>query len=143
MAEARKLIDLMQENADKPWISLEYFPPRTDAGVTNLYERIERMKQLDPLFVDFTWGAGGSTADLTLELTANSKKKFGLEANMHLTCTNQTSTLTDEALDKCKAEPLPSRLPTCPMLRQSHLDGLVLLSMGLKSLSNSLSTDFA
>lgn len=42
----------------------------------------------EPLYVDFTWGAGGSTADLTLELTVETKKRFGLEANMHLTCTN-------------------------------------------------------
>ena len=45
MSESRKLIDCMKENEGKPWISLEYFPPRTDAGVTNLYERIERMAE--------------------------------------------------------------------------------------------------
>ena len=73
--EAKKLIDCMKESAGKPWISLEYFPPSTDAGVTKLYDRIERMNALEPLFVDFTWAAGGSTADLTLELTANSKKR--------------------------------------------------------------------
>ena len=26
------------------------------------------MGKLEPLFVDITWGAGGSTSDLTLEL---------------------------------------------------------------------------
>lgn len=39
-----------------------------DAGVMNLYERVERMAKLQPMFVDITWGAGGSTTDLTLEL---------------------------------------------------------------------------
>ena len=33
------------------------------------YARLGRMKLQDPLYADFTWGAGGSTADLTLELT--------------------------------------------------------------------------
>ena len=37
-------------------------------GVANLYERVERMGKLEPMFVDITWGAGGSTTDLTLEL---------------------------------------------------------------------------
>ena len=37
-------------------------------GVQNLYERVERMGKLEPLFVDITWGAGGSTSELTLEL---------------------------------------------------------------------------
>jgi 5,10-methylenetetrahydrofolate reductase len=38
-------------------------------GVENLYERIERMSLLNPLWVDITWGAGGTTAALTLEIT--------------------------------------------------------------------------
>jgi hypothetical protein len=38
------------------------------SGVANLYERGERMGKLEPMFVDITWGAGGSTTDLTLEL---------------------------------------------------------------------------
>ena len=28
------------------------------------------MKSLGPLFTDFTWGAGGSTSELTLKLTS-------------------------------------------------------------------------
>lgn len=39
----------------------------------------------DPLYVDFTWGAGGTTSDLTLQLVVESHKRFGLETNMHLT----------------------------------------------------------
>jgi methylenetetrahydrofolate reductase (NADPH) len=37
----------------------------------NLYERVERMAKLEPMFVDITWGAGGSTTDLTLELRSH------------------------------------------------------------------------
>lgn len=40
------------------------------------------------MFVDFTWGAGGSTAELTLDLTLTARDKWGLLPNMHLTCTN-------------------------------------------------------
>ena len=48
--------------------SFEYFPPRTEEGVENLFERLDRMVALQPLFCDITWGAGGSTADVTLDI---------------------------------------------------------------------------
>ena len=60
------------------------------------------MKVQDPLYIDFTWGAGGSTSDLTLELTVNSKEKYGLEPNMHLTCTNMPVALVDAGLEGAK-----------------------------------------
>ena len=51
-----------------PFFSFEYFPPKTDEGVANLKERQHRMAALGPTFCDITWGAGGSTADLTLDI---------------------------------------------------------------------------
>uniref|UniRef100_A0A7S1C6C6 Methylenetetrahydrofolate reductase (NAD(P)H) n=1 Tax=Bicosoecida sp. CB-2014 TaxID=1486930 RepID=A0A7S1C6C6_9STRA len=91
------------EPTGKPFIAFEYYPPRTDDGVANLYKRLGRMAQQEPLYVDFTWGAGGSTADLTLELTVESKKRFGLEPNMHLTCTNMPVEKITTALEGAKA----------------------------------------
>jgi len=85
-----KIIDLIKEKEDgsKPFVSIEFFPPRTETGVKNLYARMERMKSsISPLFSDVTWGAGGSTADLTLDI-AKQLRETGHVANMHLTCTN-------------------------------------------------------
>lgn len=49
---------------------------------------MDRMKKaINPLFTDMTWGAGGSTAELTLEL-ATQLHNTGHVSNMHLTCTN-------------------------------------------------------
>ena len=49
---------------------------------------MERMKEsINPLFSDVTWGAGGSTAELTLDI-AQQLRDTGHVANMHLTCTN-------------------------------------------------------
>jgi methylenetetrahydrofolate reductase (NADPH) len=49
---------------------------------------MDRMKStLQPLFTDVTWGAGGSTADLSLRI-AQHAHDTGHVANMHLTCTN-------------------------------------------------------
>jgi len=44
---------------------------------------------LKPLFTDVTWGAGGSTAELSLKLSLRAHDT-GHVANMHLTCTNMT-----------------------------------------------------
>ena len=57
------------------------------------------MYKLNPSFIDVTWGAGGSTSDLTLEICINSKKIYGLEACVHLTCTNMTKEKIDQALE--------------------------------------------
>ena len=82
----RKMLPLIA--AHKPFYSFEYFPPKTREGVENLYDRLDRMSQLEPLFMDLTWGAGGSTADLTLEISGNGQQMCSGEIMMHLTCTN-------------------------------------------------------
>jgi len=105
MAAAKKIIDAIHEREAAgavPYYSFEYFPPRTEDGVKNLYERLDRMAKQEPLFMDFTWGAGGSTSDLTLELSVNTKKNTGIDVNMHMTCTNQEATKVDVGLNGAK-----------------------------------------
>lgn len=85
-----------------PKFSFEYFPPKTAKGVEALYKRVYRMARQNPLFVDLTWGAGGSTSDLTMQMSTNFKKLFGVEVNMHLTCTNITSESVKAALVEAK-----------------------------------------
>ncbi|KAL3929887.1 MAG: hypothetical protein SGBAC_012015 [Bacillariaceae sp.] len=85
-----KIIDLLKarEDGSKPFASIEFFPPRTEVGVKNLYARMDRMKEaINPLFTDMTWGAGGSTAELTMKLATHAHE-HGHVSNMHLTCTN-------------------------------------------------------
>ena len=93
----------IEEMKGKPFYSFEYFPPKTPAGVANLYERVERMAKLEPMFVDITWGAGGTTSELTLELASNYQQQFNLETQMHLTCTNVTKEMVTDALIKARA----------------------------------------
>jgi methylenetetrahydrofolate reductase (NADPH) len=54
------------------------------------------------MFIDLTWGAGGSTSALTLGMSTNFKKYFGVEVNMHLTCTNITAESVRQALVDAK-----------------------------------------
>jgi len=84
-----KINDLIKERkGNEVPTSLEYFPPRTEEGVKNLYSRMDRMRtNLSPLFTDITWGAGGSTADLSMKMALRAHQT-GHVANLHLTCTN-------------------------------------------------------
>ena len=102
-----KIIDLFSTKEDENQVtfSLEFFPPKTPDGITNLKNRVVKFNQFNPMFIDLTWGAGGSTSELTLDLakywthltTDNNK----LNVNMHLTCTNmpvdQIRTTLDQA----------------------------------------------
>ena len=99
-----KLSDIIASHADgEYWLSVEFFPPRTEKGVTTLYNVIDKkLKPLNPIFADFTWGAGGSTSDLTLELCRHIKSESKLNPNMHLTCTNMDASKITEALEGCK-----------------------------------------
>ena len=100
-AEDSTLHDLMSARKDTRF-SFEYFPPRTEEGVKNLCKRILRMKNLNSLFLDFTWGAGGSTSDLTMKLCDKVKNEFRCVANMHVACTNMEKEKVDLALADCK-----------------------------------------
>ncbi|KAJ0978147.1 hypothetical protein J5N97_013621 [Dioscorea zingiberensis] len=83
--------------------SFEYFPPKTEEGVENLFERMDRMVSHNPSFCDITWGAGGSTADLTLDIANKMQNTICVETMMHLTCTNMPVEKIDHALDTIKS----------------------------------------
>ncbi|KAK1309756.1 hypothetical protein QJS10_CPA08g01686 [Acorus calamus] len=91
------------EVEDMPLFSFEYFPPKTNEGVKNLFERMERMVSYGPSFCDVTWGAGGSTANLTLDIANRMQNMVCVETMMHLTCTNMPVEKIDHALDTIKA----------------------------------------
>lgn len=88
-----------QETSGRPGISFEYFPPKTAQGVQNLYDRMDRMHDLGPAFIDVTWGAGGSRSELTCEMVRIAQTVFGLETVMHLTCTDMPREKVDAALE--------------------------------------------
>lgn len=49
-----KISEKVASSKQRPYISFEYFPPKTVDGWVNLYDRIERMKTLGPIFIDIT-----------------------------------------------------------------------------------------
>lgn len=83
--------------------SFEFFPPKTDAGFRNLLARLSRMMALNPLFLTVTWGAGGSTAEKSLDLAATCQKELGVTTVLHLTCTNTNKEIIEDALQRARA----------------------------------------
>ncbi|KAI0005184.1 methylenetetrahydrofolate reductase-domain-containing protein [Xylariaceae sp. FL0662B] len=90
--------------ADSNYFSLEFFPPKTPMGFSNLRDRLDRMaRALRPLFVNVTWGAGGSTSSKSLQLAEICQRELNLTTCLHLTCTNMSRKLIDGALEDAKA----------------------------------------
>ncbi|KAL9128723.1 MAG: hypothetical protein Q9217_002656 [Psora testacea] len=99
-----KLTDKIAALPDEAsYISLEFFPPKTQIGFSNLQTRLERMSAaLRPLFITVTWGAGGCTSSRSLELAEICQRQLGLTTCLHLTCTNMKRQLVNQALEEAK-----------------------------------------
>lgn len=71
-------------------LSFELFPPKTPQGITNLFQHVARLIEFRPSFITCTYGAGGSTQELTLEIVARVHREFQLPVATHLTCVGRT-----------------------------------------------------
>jgi methylenetetrahydrofolate reductase (NADPH) len=69
-----------------PCVSFEFFPPKTDEAVAQLFAALKDLAELKPGFVSVTYGAGGTTRQRTLEMVTAIKRETGIEAMAHLTC---------------------------------------------------------
>ena len=76
--------------ASAPVISFEFFPPKTEEGVENLYQTVKDLRPCRPSFVSVTYGAGGSTRDRTLDLVVRIQRDLGITTMAHLTCVGST-----------------------------------------------------
>ena len=65
--------------------SFEFFPPKTEEASRALFETIKELMPISPSFVSVTYGAGGSTNQLTQSLVARLKKETPLNVVAHLT----------------------------------------------------------
>jgi methylenetetrahydrofolate reductase (NADPH) len=78
------ITDIMR--GDSPTFSFEFFPPKTSEAAEMLYRTIRDLDAYMPHFVSVTYGAGGSTRDLTHELVERIQHTTKLEPIPHLTC---------------------------------------------------------
>ena len=116
---AHHITALIAASHPSPFFSLEFFPPKTEQGLANLYSRMARMiGEVRPAWVQVTWGAGGTTQRTSLDLAGRVQRgrlhaegpladRLGLpveapqqrDACLHLTCTNVERTSLDQTLD--------------------------------------------
>lgn len=72
--------------SQRPTLSFEFFPPKTSEASEALYQTIGELEAYKPSFVSVTYGAGGSTRELTHDLVVRIKKTTTLDPTPHLTC---------------------------------------------------------
>ncbi|MEP5728121.1 MAG: methylenetetrahydrofolate reductase [NAD(P)H] [Sulfitobacter sp.] len=83
-----------------PAVSFEVFPPRSVNAAFNLWDTAQALAPLDPRFFSVTYGAGGSTRDLTHDAAHVLRRNSGLPVAAHLTCVGASKTETMEVADR-------------------------------------------
>lgn len=86
----------------KPDISFELFPPKTEKGIDDLFSEVNLLRTHQPAFFSMTYGAAGTTRDLTLNLADRLKNQVGTEVMCHLTVVGQSQTESRSALEFLK-----------------------------------------
>ncbi|MDD4873545.1 MAG: methylenetetrahydrofolate reductase [Dehalococcoidales bacterium] len=80
----KKIADIFSEK--KRTFSFEFFPPKTEKGMEKLYEIAESFAALKPDWFSVTYGAGGGTRELTLNIVDDFQKRFGIPTMHHFSC---------------------------------------------------------
>ena len=70
--------------------SFELFPPKSQEAAEQLFATISDLSPLELAYVSVTYGAGGSTRDLTHDLVVRIQRETDLTVVSHLTCVGST-----------------------------------------------------
>ena len=91
-------------------VSVEFFPPKDDAGEARLWEASSALESIAPDFISVTYGAGGSTRDRTIAITKEITKRTGRDTVAHLTCVGSSKEELIEILSQYKGAGIKSIL---------------------------------
>ena len=94
----------------RPTISLEFFPPKDEAGEERLWSAVAELQTLKPDFIAVTYGAGGSTRDRTVRIATEITARSGVPTVAHLTCVGSTEEQLRAVLDRYKSSGIHSVL---------------------------------
>lgn len=81
-------------------LSFEFFPPKSERSAEALFEAFEELKKFNPSYVSVTYGAGGSTRDLTHDLVVKIQSESNIPVVSHLTCVGSTQNEIYDILKK-------------------------------------------
>jgi len=73
-----------------PAYSFEFFPPKTEEGISKLTATSRALAAVKPRFFSVTFGAGGSTRDRTFGTVIELQKSSGIITAPHLSCISST-----------------------------------------------------
>lgn len=97
-------IHARRQRENRPALSFEFFPPKTEEGERNLFEKtLPALLQIRPDYCSVTYGAGGSTRDKTLGIVDRIQRQHGLTAMAHLTCVGSTRDQLASVLEDARA----------------------------------------
>lgn len=102
----RNIRDIHSEKrgGKRPVISFEFYPPKTEVGIENLFNKTApALSELRPDFISVTYGAGGSTRGKTLDIAQRVQNELDLPALLHLTCVNATAAEIGQVVEEAKA----------------------------------------
>jgi methylenetetrahydrofolate reductase (NADPH) len=84
----------------RPLRSVEFFPPKDDAGVAALRQTAAALQGISPDFVSVTYGAGGSTRERTAQVSGLLKQEMGFTVMPHLTCVGHSRAELEQIADR-------------------------------------------
>jgi methylenetetrahydrofolate reductase (NADPH) len=87
-------------NTRRTTFSFEFFPPRSESASADLLEHIREFEKLKPTFVSVTYGAGGSTRQITHDLVVKLRSTTALDPMPHLTCVGHSGEEIDAILER-------------------------------------------
>ncbi|RRJ96550.1 methylenetetrahydrofolate reductase [NAD(P)H] [Opitutaceae bacterium TAV4] len=88
----------------RPLRSLEFFPPKDDAGVESLRAAATALRKAPWDFVSVTYGAGGSTRQRTTQVSRILKDELGFTVMPHLTCVGHSRAELTALADQIHAD---------------------------------------
>jgi methylenetetrahydrofolate reductase (NADPH) len=98
MSADRPISELFSQH--RPLRSLEFFPPKDEAGVEALRQTALSLKRIAPDFVSVTYGAGGSTRERTAQVSRLLRQEIGFTVMPHLTCVGHSRFELNDVADQ-------------------------------------------
>lgn len=88
----------------KPRYSFELFPPKDDKGINLLLETLKELSIFNPAYISVTYGAMGSTQNLTRDLVLRIHRELKLNTAFHFTCVGSTQDSVRAYVESLKKE---------------------------------------